>query len=223
MLIAFEGLDGSGKDTIIKEFDNFLTENNIKHIVLHPLRDNGKVGRAVLDSISLSNFVNPMDYRSKEAINLFLYAAMVMNIKIKEYLNQGYLVILNRWIYSTYAYNATDDFLRKHMISLIDENMLLPEHIVYLDISPEKAFERIRNRDYTLNETNNHLTEDMMALLDASRGYNLLFGSQLDVDFIHKTKPYSLLHLPATNRLESNVSRLIAAYFDWSKQHDNTK
>lgn len=103
---VIEGLDGSGKSTQIKMLQNYLDENKIKYEYLHfPRTDSPVYGdliaRFLRGELGTNDEVNPylvaLIYAGdrKDASNL-----------ISEWIKEGKLVIVDRYVFSNVAYQC---------------------------------------------------------------------------------------------------------------------
>ncbi len=104
--IVIEGLDGSGKSTQVKMLKSYLNENNIPFKYLHfPRTEEGIFGdlvaRFLRGDLGKINEVNPY------LVGL-IYAADRENAKqlINNWLNDNYLVIVDRYVYSNMAFQG---------------------------------------------------------------------------------------------------------------------
>lgn len=97
VFITFEGIDGSGKTTVINMFMEYLRFRSFRcKKVIEP--KNGLIRSILLEE---------KDIKYDELTRLFLFcAARVENLKneVLPYLNDGYYVISDRYIDSTIAY-----------------------------------------------------------------------------------------------------------------------
>ena len=150
--ITIEGPEGSGKTTVAKKIVDKLNEEGIKAIYT---REPGGVGIAekIRDIILDVNNTN-LDERS-EAL---LYAAsrrQHLVEKVEPALKEGYVVICDRFLDSSLAYQG---YARGIGIDEIyDINMFavkghLPDLTILLDIDPEEGLKRIyANRQEEVN------------------------------------------------------------------------
>ena len=138
-LIVLEGPDGSGKSTQIKKLDEYLKKEKIKYIMT---REPGgtKLGEKVREII----LHEPI---SKEA-EVYLYAACraeLVEKKIKPALKEGLLVISDRFLFSSLAYQGSGREVgieRVFEINKLAFGDILPDLTIFLDLSPAKAIER---------------------------------------------------------------------------------
>ncbi len=141
LFISFEGPDAAGKSTQIKLLANFLSKNNIDHILT---RDPGgtnfgkKIRQILLDKESVLDPVT----------ELLLYASdrcQHVHEIIKPSLDKGITVITDRYIDSSVAYQG---YGRKIPISLINHlnniatDKLKPDITFLLDIDTDISLKR---------------------------------------------------------------------------------
>ncbi|MBQ9081589.1 MAG: dTMP kinase [Clostridia bacterium] len=146
-LISFEGCEGSGKSTKLKMLEGYLQEKNIPYLYT---REPG--GNAVSERIR-SVILDPENTDMTPECEALLYAAarvQLLRRVIEPARAQGKLVVCDRYVDSSLAYQGEarglgQEFVRK-INSYAFENYL-PDCTVFLDISPEKAFERKHGAD----------------------------------------------------------------------------
>ncbi len=139
MLIAIEGIDGSGKTTIAKFLENELKKLGYPVVLLKEPTDS-EWGRKIRESY---------DSRLKpdEELELFL--------KDREYdvrenilpsLKQGKIVIMDRYYLSTIAYQGALGFDPENLREINEKIAPKPDLVFILDIPPEKAILRVKRR-----------------------------------------------------------------------------
>ena len=144
-LIALEGPDGSGKSTIAKYLVDKLTSLDI------PVRHTRETGGTPIGN-ELRNIC--YNKRSDEKLSsvarlLLVYAARIQNIDevIEPALDSGINVVTDRFNISTMVY---DGILGKQaaLMGQIEEYLVtrLPDVVIYLDVNPTIAAERMRTR-----------------------------------------------------------------------------
>lgn len=140
--ITFEGCEGSGKSTQLALFKEYLINNKIDYVFV---REPGgteiseKIRNLILD---VDN--SAMTYEC-EALLYAAARAQLVKEKIIPSLNENKLVFCDRFIDSSYAYQAVARGLGYGFISDINAyaiNNCMPDCTVFLDISPDKAFRR---------------------------------------------------------------------------------
>ena len=133
--IVVEGLDGSGKTTLIENIVNSL--NGI--VPIKSLIDILPRGKCIRECIG-----NKEHYGNDLSIAL-LYLSETTRVKdiIEEYLKNGVDVIVDRWFYSTMAYT------NNKYIDIIDNvGKYLPniDMTIYVDVDIDTLIKRISNK-----------------------------------------------------------------------------
>ena len=146
-LITFEGCDGSGKSTQLKLLSEYLTKEGIPHIFTRE-PGGGKISEAIRE-ILLSGKNMEM---TNECEALLYAAARVqhLNDRVEPALAKGELVICDRYVDSSLAYQAYArglgvDFITKINAFAIEK--YLPDVTVFIDLTPEAAFLRKHGAD----------------------------------------------------------------------------
>lgn len=146
MFISFEGIEGSGKSTQIDLLESHLMELGYK---VAKLREPGGtlMGEKIRDIFlqDTSEKVDPIT----EAFLLYASRKHLDQNFLREKINQGYVVIADRYSDATVAYQCFGKGLEKDFIDLIhnSSNLLTPDLTFYMDISAEMSRERISDRE----------------------------------------------------------------------------
>ncbi|MDE7329814.1 MAG: dTMP kinase, partial [Clostridia bacterium] len=146
-LIAFEGCEGSGKSTQLRLLSGFLTERGVDFIVT---REPG--GSEISEEIRKIILNGKNTAMCAECEALLYAAARVQHLKetVIPALEAGKLVICDRYIYSSLAYQGYARGLGEEFVNAVNsfavENYP-PYMTVFLDISPVDAFERKHGAD----------------------------------------------------------------------------
>ncbi len=177
LFITLEGGEGSGKTTQINKLAEKLTQHNIKAITT---REPGGTpeGEKIRDLIVQREGGDwtPM------AETLLLYAARAMHVDrvIKPRLEEGKVVICDRFSDSTLAYQGYGHGMDLGKISEI-ENIVMggfkPDLTIVLDIDPEKGLQR-SSRRLAAEELHVEQTEDRFENL------NIEFHNRLREGFL---------------------------------------
>lgn len=140
MFITFEGIDGSGKTTQAQLLYKYLKDKKIDCML----------GSEPLPFVK--NVCQQFDLE-KRAILLLMEVQRSIDVKqIKNSLNTNKVVLLDRYIDSTYAYQHYGRKISMKKIEWLErfifgENMIMPDLTFLLDIDPLVAKERLKTRD----------------------------------------------------------------------------
>ena len=140
MFITFEGIDGSGKTTQAQLLYKYLQDQKIDCML----------GSEPLPFVK--NVCQQFDL-DKRSILLLMEVQRSIDVKqIKNSLNTNKIVILDRYIDSTYAYQHYGRKISMKKIEWLErfifgENMIMPDLTFLLDIDPLVAKERLKTRD----------------------------------------------------------------------------
>jgi len=105
-IITIEGLDGAGKSTQIDLLTKKLTALKIKHKFIHfPMLNQGVYGKLVAEFLR-GEFGNLENVHPKLVALLFAEDRNEHQHKIKQWLEEGYLVILDRYVKSNIAFQC---------------------------------------------------------------------------------------------------------------------
>lgn len=191
-LIAIEGIDGSGKTTQTDLLRNFLQSEGKKTFVSGE-PTNSVIGLFVRNLIKgegfLADDVDPLHFQ--KVLSYLFHADRIVHVHgrhlgILELLRQGFVVIVPRYIYSSLAYNAQSQGDIFWLRELFDRDIkLLPHIVIYLDLPPNIAIKRIKNRQ------GKDMFEDEFSLKNIYQRYQSIFSQQFETPVIKidATKP----------------------------------
>lgn len=139
MFITLEGIDGCGKTTQVQRLAQRLEEELGKPVLV--TYEPGGWGNEALRSLLLSQkFEHPYSQM------LLFMADRLEHLQrvICPALERGTVVICDRYLDSTYAYQVGQSQEREEVFdALVDAlNPLMPDVTFYLDLSPEQAWQR---------------------------------------------------------------------------------
>lgn len=140
--IAVEGPDGSGKTTVAKLLKEELEAKGHK-VVLTREPGGTEISEKIRELVLDSNNKEMAD--TTEALLYAAARAQHVEEKIKPLLKQGYIVITDRYYYSSLAYQGfgrnlgLDEIMN---INLFAINGLHPDKVLFFDITPETALKR---------------------------------------------------------------------------------
>ncbi len=146
MFIVIEGIDGTGKSTQAKRLADHLTSQG-KTVILSREPTDGPWGTLLRNSASTGR-LSP-----EEELETFLKdRRQHVKEKIAPALAAGHTVILDRYYFSTMAYQGARGF-DPHEIRRINEAFApIPDLLLILDLDVDTAIERIGVRGDTANE-----------------------------------------------------------------------
>ena len=144
MFITLEGIEGSGKSTLIKNLNNYLVDLDIDVLFT---REPG----ATITGKNIRNLLlSPNTDLSSEAELLLIMADRVEHIKniIAPNLNLNKLVISDRYIDSTIAYQGGGRGIKIKLIESLIKNlkMPIPDLTFLIDINVEIGLKRAKDR-----------------------------------------------------------------------------
>ena len=140
VFICIEGLDGSGKTTQAGLLTKRLYKSHNAFYTAEPSR--GKTGTFIRESCLYGEKRLPT-----EAEALLFAADRVEHVKneIKPALEEGKLVICDRYVYSSLAYQGSAG-LSLDWIKTINSRALQPDFGIFIDVSPERVLERLQRK-----------------------------------------------------------------------------
>ena len=169
-LIVFEGIDGAGKTTTIHLIASYLNKLGYRTFITGEPTFMNKQGRLFRKYV-LSGKINDV------------YLSLMLLIKDREihikkqilpYLYDGYVVLLDRYLLSTIAYQSVNKNI-KDVFSFVSKKhnfILKPDITFFLDVSPPIAIKRIKRK-------NKDSFENIVFLQMVYENYKVLVG----VDF----------------------------------------
>ena len=144
--IAFEGIDGSGKTSLIENLSTILDSQNKKHIIV---REPGgtSVGEGIRELLLSHDYnVEP----TSEALLMSASRAQLIQEIVKPAINNGQLVITDRSAYSSVAYQGVGRDIGYQKIDELNDlaiDRFWPEKVILLDIDPKISLSRQKIAD----------------------------------------------------------------------------
>ena len=194
--ITIEGTDGSGKTTFINKAVNYLEQKGYKVIVT---REPG--GVELSEKIRTLLFENSMTARTE---SLLFAAARSEHVekKIKPYIEEGYIVISDRFVDSSISYQAYGRGLKQEDIVEINDYATAgfkPDLTLYFSVDVEIGLERTKTRD----DNNRMDSEKLSFYYKVKEGFEQLALENKDrIKVIDANKPYEQVEKDALNVLE---------------------
>jgi dTMP kinase len=144
--IAFEGIDGSGKTSLIENLSTILDSLNKKHIIV---REPGgtSVGEGIRELLLSHDYqVNPL----AEALLMSASRAQLIQETVIPTINNGQVVVTDRSAYSSVAYQGVGRGLGYQEIYQLNDLAIegfWPEKVILLDIDPKISLSRQKIAD----------------------------------------------------------------------------
>ncbi len=136
VFIAVEGIDGSGKSTVVKTLANALPGT---YVTSEP--SGSPIGRLIREWALRGGSVNPL-------VDALLFAADRLEHyerEIKPHLESGHVVLCERYVESSIAYQGAAG-VEIEFLELINSKAPKPDLTIVLDVEPEEAIRRISDR-----------------------------------------------------------------------------
>ncbi len=140
IFIIIEGLDGSGKTTQATLLAQKLSKSFNVVLTAEPSR--GKIGTFIREGCLYE------DKRLPTEAEALLFAAdriEHMYSEVKPALDEGKLVICDRYIYSSLAYQGSAG-LSLEWIKTINARAFQPDFSIFIDVAPERVIERLQRK-----------------------------------------------------------------------------
>ena len=144
--IAFEGIDGSGKTSLIENLSTILDSLNKKHIIV---REPGgtSIGEGIRELLLSHDYqVNPL----AEALLMSASRAQLIQETVMPTINNGQIVVTDRSAYSSVAYQGVGRGLGYQEIYQLNDLAIdgfWPEKVILLDIDPKISLSRQKIAD----------------------------------------------------------------------------
>ncbi|MCD6371197.1 MAG: dTMP kinase [Candidatus Aenigmarchaeota archaeon] len=151
--IVFEGIDGAGAETQAKKLVEYLKQRDVDSLLLEYPDYQGPIGKLIKEILhGKYNF-------NVQAFTLLFIADFIKDKeKVEKALNEGKIVIGNRYFTSTLVYETVLGFDRERMIGIAEAlNMPKPNLAIYIDISPNTSVERKKKEKSELDKHESNL------------------------------------------------------------------
>lgn len=133
MFIVLEGLDGSGKTTQLEKIMNYIDLNFPDKKVIFT-REPGGYENIVGEQIRQVILNNEMD----DYTRALLYAASRYEhqLQIKKWIEHGFIVICDRYINSSLAYQSNDELSMEEIMQINRyDDIIKPDHVLFFRIN----------------------------------------------------------------------------------------
>lgn len=197
MLIVLEGLDGAGKSTQLKMVTSYLESKGKKVKYLHFPRYDAPIYGELISKFLRGDFGTIDNVHPQLVALLFAEDRRDAALTIRKWIEDGYCVVLDRYVYSNIAFQCSklktkeeSDYLRdwifeleyvKYNIPKPDLNIFLDVPISFVDAKLKQSREGDDNRDYLEGKSDIHEADIKFQI-----GVRELYMQQceLDSDFI---------------------------------------
>ncbi len=144
--ISFEGVEGVGKSTVIRHIYQWLKSHNIPVV---KTREPG--GTTVANKVRKLLLENSREKLTIPSEVLLMFASRSQHVEryIRPHLARGTWVLTDRFVDSSYAYQAGGRNVPDHIIECLDQwvcKQCQPDRVFILDLSIEASRRRIKNR-----------------------------------------------------------------------------
>ncbi|NHW88475.1 MAG: dTMP kinase [Archaeoglobi archaeon] len=188
MLIAVEGIDGAGKTTIANHLCDFLSKKGYKCVVLKEPSESiyGKMIK------SLKSRPDP-----ETEMELFLKdREMDVKDRILPALEEGKIVIMDRYYYSNIAYQSARGLNADRIRELNERIAPKPDLVILLDLSPSKALERIKNREkLSIFEEKDYLENVRQKFREIADERTVIINAERDLEFVKREVEKAVMRL----------------------------
>ena len=192
MLIAVEGIDGAGKTTIANHLCDFLSKKGYKCIVLKEPSESiyGKMIK------SLKSRPDP-----ETEMELFLKdREMDVKDRILPALEEGKIVIMDRYYYSNIAYQSARGLNADRIRELNERIAPKPDLVILLDLSPSKALERLKNREkLSIFEEKDYLEKVRQKFLEIADERTVIINAERNLEFVKREAEEAVIRLLTQN------------------------
>ncbi len=150
--IAFEGIDGCGKDTQLHKLVEAVKEDNNgcfgdKYSNIWVTREPTKITK---NGVKISNLIREEDVSGEEATKYFVKDRIEHSILIKQFLQHSH-VFTSRYDLSTFSYQMTQGMDFRKMYAMHNyrtkKGAIIPNLTIVFDLPTKVAFERLSKRN----------------------------------------------------------------------------
>ena len=201
-LVAVDGIDGSGKTTQAQGLARYCEEKRLTYI-LSKEPTSGKYGQLIRNSASRGRL------SVEEELDLLLKDRREhVDQVIQPALEEEKVVILDRYYFSTAAYQGAHGADPEIILSRNEAFAPQPDLLVILDVSPQTGLQRIRERGDEPNkfETSDSLERARAIFNQIDRPYKIGLNGEDLVDMIGSSIMYAFQRAAAEKIAKYDVS-----------------
>ena len=178
--IAFEGIDGAGKQTLSKFTKNILKLKDVD-VATFEYPDYKSIWGGIINRY----LHNEIELSIQEEFFVYFTDILKDQKKINKLLSDGTFVITDRYFCSTVAFQCAKGFNYRKALSIIDEmDVIIPDLTILLQIPPKLAKERKYNEKKNLDrhEKDINLLENVGLMYDKIMDENVLSKRWINID-----------------------------------------
>ncbi len=174
--IALEGIDGSGKSTQIRMLSDWLQERQISvYVTMEPT--DGPIGTMIRQILTGRMQADPRVIAALFTADRLDHLLNEVN-GIVHKIRAGTSVIMDRYYFSSYAYQSVDIPMEQLILANAQSSEILrPDVNIFIDIEPELAMERIAQ-----NRFHRELFEEKSRLASVREKYMEAFERLKDTE-----------------------------------------
>jgi dTMP kinase len=136
--IVIEGLDGAGGSTQTNLLKESFEKRNISHLFVKSPDYETEIGKTIRDYLN-----GKFNLRSEQAFLLFAIDVLNSVPMIKKGLEERKIIIADRYITSTIAYQSANNFSFESALKFVKlHDYPEADVIIFIDIKPETSIER---------------------------------------------------------------------------------
>ncbi|MBS3819191.1 dTMP kinase [bacterium] len=182
VLIVLEGIDGSGKTTQARMLLDKLQKKEVEAVYLQEPSES-KWGQEIKKKAAVKNSLSP-----EEELDLFLKDRKEnVEKNIKPALKKNQVVILDRYYFSTMAYQGAKG-IDLQLIRKKNEEIIVPPDLIFvLDINAQNGLRRLQNRKKDLLFERTDYLVKVRKIFQSFQGENFIhIDAQKDKENIHR-------------------------------------
>lgn len=135
--VVVEGIDYSGKSTFVEELRRSLVNQGHKVATFAAPSKFGNLRQYIMDNPQLNDF---------ELMCLMSTSMSQTQKEIQQCLDNGFIVICDRWYHSMWVYQARNDFKYFQLFARMIGHLMFPDLLITLDIDYTTYQERSSKR-----------------------------------------------------------------------------
>lgn len=151
LLIAIDGIDGAGKTTQCNLLNDWLISEGFSSIIVKEPSKDGKYAKEIRKR-SENRIFNQQKYTPEYELNLFTEDRKEnVKKKILPNLKDNNIVIMDRYYFSTIAYQSALGLDANYIKKINEEFAPIPDITIIIDVTPQVGIRRINGRGDTCN------------------------------------------------------------------------